>query len=231
MANEKTNVRSGKIGSNGASKATKHQSAGAERRGPPKAEIQAAVDSVPLPVAIIAIDRRLHYANDAMVREFDGGLFTVTDGRLGLSVAAPPTSFGAIMTKIADRIRTGHLPEADGFTIGDPRDRHGYVVHVTPMDVSDTFGFDHNIAVLVTARAWTRAGVVDFSQLREAFDLTEPEVQLTFALVESGSLATAARARGLTEGSARQYLKRIFQKTNTTGQVELVSLCIRALLV
>lgn len=230
MAHVRTNGRNGKIGPTEAGKTAKRNGSGADRRPPPKVEIQAAVDSVPLPAAIIAIDRRLHYANDAMMHEFADGLFVVTGGRFGLAAAAS-TSFAAIMARIETQVRAGQAADADGFTIGDPRDHHGYVVHVTPIEVCDAFGFDQNTAVLVTARAWARTGAVDFSRLREAFDLTEPEAQLTFALVESGSLATAARARGLTEGSARQYLKRIFQKTNTTGQVELVSLCLRALLI
>ena len=60
--------------------------------------------------------------------------------------------------------------------------------------------------------------------LRELFDLTPAEAVLCSALTQSGTLADAAGMCGLTAGSARQYLKRIFAKTNTRGQVDLIAL-------
>ena len=56
------------------------------------------------------------------------------------------------------------------------------------------------------------------------FAFTGAEARLVIGLVTRGSLASAAAACGLTEGSARQYMKRIFSKTDTRGQVELVAL-------
>lgn len=54
--------------------------------------------------------------------------------------------------------------------------------------------------------------------------LSQSEGKLAAALVETGTLQRAARRCDITEGSARQYLKRIFHKTHTNGQVELVTL-------
>jgi DNA-binding CsgD family transcriptional regulator len=62
------------------------------------------------------------------------------------------------------------------------------------------------------------------ARLGDLFDFTPSEAALCAALVQSGTLADAAAACGLTSGSARQYMKRIFAKTNTRGQVELVAL-------
>jgi len=56
------------------------------------------------------------------------------------------------------------------------------------------------------------------------FDLSPAEARLTISLVKCGALSAAAMECSLTEGSARQYMKRIFNKTGTRGQVELVAL-------
>jgi len=58
--------------------------------------------------------------------------------------------------------------------------------------------------------------------LAAVFGLTPAEARLAAALVRTGHLAAAAENCQLTTGSARQYMKRIYEKTGTTGQVDLV---------
>jgi DNA-binding CsgD family transcriptional regulator len=60
--------------------------------------------------------------------------------------------------------------------------------------------------------------------LKRAFGLTRSEARLTRVLFESLELSVAARRSGITVGSARSYLKRIFAKTGTTRQAQLISL-------
>lgn len=65
---------------------------------------------------------------------------------------------------------------------------------------------------------------VSTGTLQQLFHLTRAESNLCRELVEAGNLNQAAEKCRLTIGSARQYLKRIFTKTNTEGQVSLVSM-------
>lgn len=65
---------------------------------------------------------------------------------------------------------------------------------------------------------------LDVNSLCEVFDLTRSEATLSVSLAQCGSLKKAASVCGITTGSARQYMKRIFAKTNTGSQVELLSL-------
>lgn len=69
--------------------------------------------------------------------------------------------------------------------------------------------------------------VLDADALVQLFHLTPSEATLVIALVRTGNLMDAAKACGLTVGSARQYLKRVFIKTSTSGQVALVSLVLQ----
>ena len=81
-------------------------------------------------------------------------------------------------------------------------------------------------AVMVSIGSFTALDYVEQETLSELFRLSPSEAALTLALIRAGSLRDAARTCGVTEGSARQYLKRVFQKRGTRGQVELVSLIV-----
>ncbi len=67
-------------------------------------------------------------------------------------------------------------------------------------------------------------------RLTERFDLTSAEADLASAFLREGSLKAAAKHRGLTDGTARQYFKRIFRKTGTDSQVQLMKLLMQTLL-
>jgi DNA-binding CsgD family transcriptional regulator len=59
-------------------------------------------------------------------------------------------------------------------------------------------------------------------QLKQLFSLTHNEARLAIALTQGKSIAEAAVELNLTEGSARIYSKRIYSKTATRGQADLV---------
>lgn len=59
---------------------------------------------------------------------------------------------------------------------------------------------------------------------RQLFDLTEAEARFASALAGGSSLTEAAGAQGVRISTARTHLARIFQKTNTRQQSQLVSL-------
>ena len=61
-------------------------------------------------------------------------------------------------------------------------------------------------------------------RLTDRFGLTSAEADLASAFLREGSLKAAAEHRGLTQGTARQYFKRIFRKTGTDSQVKLMKL-------
>ena len=60
--------------------------------------------------------------------------------------------------------------------------------------------------------------------LRGLFDLTPAETRFATALAAGSSPKEAAKQLGITESSGRTYLSRIFAKTGTHRQSELMSL-------
>jgi DNA-binding CsgD family transcriptional regulator len=67
----------------------------------------------------------------------------------------------------------------------------------------------------------------DPSMLRELFSLTPAEARLAAALVEGQNLEEAAVSLAITIETARTHLRRIFSKTSTNRQGELISLIMR----
>ena len=60
--------------------------------------------------------------------------------------------------------------------------------------------------------------------LSQLYGLTPAEVRLAKAFLAEASIRDAATSEGLTNGTARQYLKRIFKKTGTHNQAQLMRL-------
>ena len=76
-------------------------------------------------------------------------------------------------------------------------------------------------AVFISAR---ERGAETSDELRRLYDLTPGEASLAALLVQGLSLKEGAEDLGITENTARTHLKRIFDKTGTHRQGELVGL-------
>lgn len=98
------------------------------------------------------------------------------------------------------------------------------VVHVLPLsrDAHDLFG---GADLLVVATAISASALVPSPTiLTGLFDLTPAEVTLATALAKGLSLNAAAVDAGLQISTVRTYLNRIFRKTGTSQQSQLVAL-------
>ncbi|MFG1417265.1 helix-turn-helix transcriptional regulator [Xanthobacter sp. V0B-10] len=82
---------------------------------------------------------------------------------------------------------------------------------------------DSKAHVLVLAQPLEQDRVIDPAVLRNTFNLTLGEARLAALLGAGHSLKDAASTLGITEGTARVVLKRVFQKLGVSRQAELVS--------
>lgn len=79
-------------------------------------------------------------------------------------------------------------------------------------------------AAVLLLRDPDRVSAGDAESLAQAFGLTRREAELALALKAGHPLSMAASRMGITEGTARQYLKSVFAKTGVGRQAELVGL-------
>ncbi len=113
------------------------------------------------------------------------------------------------------------------FRVARPSGRQPYLVEVTPIQRGAAlWGSSRSLAaVLVTDGNGSTQPDVD--ALRSFYRLTPAEAELAALLAQGMSLADAADVRGVSRNTARGQLKRIFSKTGTNRQAELVRLIVQ----
>jgi DNA-binding CsgD family transcriptional regulator len=122
----------------------------------------------------------------------------------------------------------GH-PSVFAFSANRPSGRRAYSITVTLLSSPQNAIAPHPTLVIVSVSDPVRLDFTKIEVLMAQFALTAAESRLALSLVELGSLARASKTCGLTTGSARQYMKRIFAKTSVKSQVELVGLILGVL--
>jgi hypothetical protein len=115
-------------------------------------------------------------------------------------------------------------PAVRSIPVAADRERMPMIIHVIPLRRSahDIFsGSD----ILIAANAVSASALVpDPNILSGLFDLTPAEARLATALTTGLSLRAAASEQGIQFSSGRTYLEKIFAKTGTHQQSELVAL-------
>lgn len=118
----------------------------------------------------------------------------------------------------------GAKPIVRSIPIAETDERRACVIHLVPLRRSahDIFpGGDLVVAVSALKRS---ALVPSPTVLTGLFDLTPAEARFASALCSGQSVKEASQAVGITESSGRTYLTRVFAKTGTHRQSELVAL-------
>jgi DNA-binding CsgD family transcriptional regulator len=96
-------------------------------------------------------------------------------------------------------------------------------IPIKPMESNDWINFASAQTILFVRdphqREWG-----EITNIASALGLTHKEARLAVLLADGESLAEAAKILGITIGNARVHLKRIFAKTDTHRQAELVHL-------
>ncbi len=192
---------------------------------------RAALDRMAFGVALIDVDGQPSFVNRAlrgMARQQDG--LDLDSGGIRLQRPDENRSLGELL-------EAARLAAAPGDGVRSymqatrPSGQRPYGVLVCPLAKGPGAPEPGGAPVLVCITDPAAAGQVSEAALIALFSLSHAEAKLTISLIRTGSLASAARDCGLTGGSARQYLKRIFAKTKTRGQVDLVALLLGSVVV
>ena len=157
--------------------------------------------------------------------ELGDGL-SISEGRLK---AAYPAEQGALDRAVAiavSRRPPSELPAPTPVLLHRPSGKRALILRVARL-------FD--IAPNPVAHARALVSIADLSTtpiptsrlLREMFGLTPKEAELALRLGEGQALNQAAGLSGISQAHARQRLKIVFQKTDTSRQSELVALLLR----
>jgi DNA-binding CsgD family transcriptional regulator len=106
------------------------------------------------------------------------------------------------------------------------RDGERYVAHVLPL----TSGARRKAGISYGAAAtiFVRKAGLDLPSppivIAQEFQLTPAELRVLFSIIEMDSVSEVARVLGITEATVRTHLHRLFEKTGTGRQADLVKL-------
>lgn len=197
----------------------------------------AALDAMPEAVVIIDRARRVRYLNPAARRLTLEGDVLIDRNALRAGRTRDDRALQSLVDR-ALRLACGvRMPQAAGgevdahegcMQLALPRSPplHPLLVAAMPAAGVASYigpGLAAEAAVLLL-RDPDRMPQGSVESLGLAFDLTPREAELALALARGASLSLAARQLGIGEGTARQYLKRVFAKTGVARQAELVGL-------
>ncbi|MCW5710716.1 helix-turn-helix transcriptional regulator [Shinella sp.] len=190
----------------------------AARLGLERAEASVlALEAVGMPAAVINGDARV-VASNSLLESMSHLFVSAAHGRLAIADPAAAILFReAIALNGSDQV-VRSIP----VRLGEDGER--YVVHLLPLrrEARDIFT---GAEILVVASSFEATGSgVPLSILTSLFDLTPSEANLAKSLASGMTLRNAANRCGLTFGSARTYLERIYRKTGINSQSQLVLL-------
>lgn len=177
-----------------------------------------ALDLMGLPAAVLSSSGRVIAANRRLER-MDAAFLPVAHGGLAIADRDANRLFQDAVTGMngsAGTARSIPVPANGGGA--------AFVIHLLPLRraAHDIFaGAD----ILVLATPITPSALVpSASLLNTLFDLTPTEARLATDLASGLTLAESAARRGVTIKSARTYLERIFNKTGTHQQSQVVAM-------
>jgi len=177
----------------------------------------AALQSAGLAAAVLSASGRVLTAN-AHLEQMSAAIIATAHGGIAL---ANPAANALLREAIArhrdDRtVRSIPVPGIEG--------QPPLVVHLLPLRRAAHDIFSGADMVLAATPVSASATVPAPSLLAGLFDLTPAEARLAAALCQGQPLKEAAAGAGITFKSGRTYLERIFAKTGTHQQSELVAL-------
>lgn len=144
------------------------------------------------------------------------------------------------LVAVDDR-QAGHLDQAIAAATAFPQrtalvalkhpQSRAYVLHIFPLRSAAPNVFVSTVAVGVLVGPTLQAGrqPLEQSVIFDLFDMTAREAQLAILISEGLALNEIAARMRITIGTARAHLKKVFEKSDTRRQAELVSLIARFL--
>jgi DNA-binding CsgD family transcriptional regulator/PAS domain-containing protein len=181
------------------------------------------LDRLSAGLLLIDTDGRIVYANapGQGILDADDFLRTIS-GRL---VARDP----AVNRSLQAALVPGNDRESDGKGIALPltaRNRECHVVHVLPRAVAAGTGAGRPGAVAAAVFVCKARLEIPAAPevIRRAYRLTPTELRVLLAIVNVGGISEVATSFGVANSTVKTHVRRLFEKTGTARQADLVKL-------
>jgi DNA-binding CsgD family transcriptional regulator len=182
------------------------------------------LERLSVPVFLCAEDGTVRFVNAAAAALVASGQLRISGGRLEASSPEEAAVLGRLIHEAACARRSGFA--ASGGTLALPRLGDGALeLVIAPLAGERGAGLPLGELALVVASACS--GERALVWLRERFGLTPAELRVALLTCEGIGLVEVARRLGVSINTARTHLQRVFDKTGTRRQADLVRLIAR----
>jgi DNA-binding CsgD family transcriptional regulator len=182
-----------------------------------------AVDAIAAGVFLVHTDARLIRVNEAGRRMLDArALVRENHGRLE---AASPDARAALADAVAGTDDNNFTVQGQRATIAlTAPDESPYVAHVLPLTTGTRrqAGAKYGARAAVFIHPATPNQPTALEAIAQHFQLTPAELRVLVAIVEVGGVPDVAAVLGISETTVKTHLQRLFEKTGTRRQADLV---------
>jgi DNA-binding CsgD family transcriptional regulator len=182
-----------------------------------------------MPVGILLVDRssRVVWAN-LSARLLAGDGIALCDGRLAATAPEKRDALASLVRRALDAGAAGASLGPEAIMVPRSLGATPLVVVVRPLEAPDARPGEAAARAVVYVSDPDRGLRASRERLSQLFGLTRAEAGLVALLAEGHGVREAAALLGITEETARTYVKRAFQKTGVRRQAELVRLALAA---
>jgi len=180
------------------------------------------IERSPVPILLLNRSGRVDFMNEAskfVLAEQDG--ISIQNGRLVLAAPDASRKFRSILSKFA----SGGAPDDSEETVEAERPslKPSYVLNISFARIgTETSNGGNDFAVVFVNVPPTMPENIE-DRLIAKFELTPAEARLANGLMSGRTLQSLAKDFGVSYGTVRTQLKRIFEKTDTHAQAELIA--------
>jgi|RhiMetdeSRZDD1v2_1073273.scaffolds.fasta_scaffold18303_8 DNA-binding CsgD family transcriptional regulator/PAS domain-containing protein len=188
-----------------------------------------ALDRIPWGIVVLDVQLKIQTLNAAARAMFDQRDGLVLDGQVP---SATPTSMRAALQRVLRDAVAGAAGSptaiARALTIARPSGKQPYSVLVAPLHHLTRQELNQSAVVMFITDPELRPKL-PATVLMQTYGLTAAEARLAQALMRGKNLVEAADEIGVTRNTAKSQLQRIFDKTSTNRQAELLRLLVTSL--
>jgi len=179
----------------------------------------ASMEAMGFPAAVLSDNGRVRATNAL----FDGSTAVFHNTAFGgLAVAHREANW--LLQQAIQATRGRHEPLVRSIPIPSQDDRPPLIIHLLPLRRAAQDIFASGDIMLVATPLGASTLVPSPTLLTGLFDLTPAEAKLATSLARGQTIKAAANEQGIQVSTARYYLEKVFQKTGTHQQSELVAL-------
>lgn len=184
-----------------------------------------ALDGLSAGMFLVDNDRRIQHANQAGHAMLAAGEFIKADGgRLRVCDPQADQTLGDIFAAVGgDDLSLGARGIGMAFTTGS---KEHHVAHILPLTAGRRrrTGVEYGAAAAVFVHKAALDVPSPPEVIAKTFHLTPTELRVLLAIVEVGGVPETAEALGVAGSTVKTHLGRVFEKTDTRRQADLVKI-------